>query len=104
MHDKKHEKYRGPVPVVVALIMKPMAAIIAALATKGPRTLKRSDSQHQSMMKKNVHRYGGAERPFDVASSNEPISEMMVGKKSGSDAKQTLLAIASMFEKSDSYT
>jgi hypothetical protein len=45
------------------------------------------------MMKKKHARYGGAERPFDWTSENEPISEMIVGTKSGSEAKETLLEI-----------
>ena len=48
--EKKTEKYRGPVPVVVAFTMKPMAAIKAENAQNGPRILKRSESQQTMMM------------------------------------------------------
>ena len=42
-------------------------------------------------MTKKVSKYGGALRPWLWIVVKEPISEMMVGTKSGRDAKQTLL-------------
>jgi hypothetical protein len=42
------------------------------------------------IMKKH-RRYGGAERPFDCNLVNAPSSEMMAGRKSGRDAKLTLV-------------
>lgn len=35
--------------------------------------------------------YGGAERPLEVIVENVPISEIMVGRKRGREAKETLL-------------
>ena len=48
--ERKMEKYRGPVVVVVALMMKPMPEIKPVNAQNGPRILKRSDSQVTRMM------------------------------------------------------
>jgi hypothetical protein len=45
------------------------------------------------MMKKKQAKYGGAERPFDWTSEKVPISAMIVGTKSGSEAKETLLEV-----------
>lgn len=39
---------------------------------------------------KKQSKYGGADSPLDVIVVKWPISEMMVGTKSGSDAKDTL--------------
>ena len=50
--ERKMLKYRGPEPVVVALIMKPMPAIVAASAQKGPRILKWSESQQNPIIVK----------------------------------------------------
>ena len=53
MHtDRKTDVYRGAVVSVVALMMKPMAAIVAASATNGPRTWHLSESQQKRMMTK----------------------------------------------------
>lgn len=38
-------------------------------------------------MQKNVRTYGGAVSPFDCIVVKAPISEMIVGANSGSDAK-----------------
>lgn len=93
MHtDKKTEVYRGAVVSVVALMMKPIAAIVAARATNGPRTLYLSESQQRRMMTKKQSTYGGALRPLDWIRVKEPISAMIVGTNSGSEAKETLLS------------
>jgi hypothetical protein len=70
--------------------MYPIAATNPAPATKGPRTPTLSEMKaHVTILMK--HRtYGGAERPFDWIAVKAPISEMMVGTKRGSEAKQTL--------------
>lgn len=47
---RKILKYRGAVVVVVALIMNPMAASVAARAQKGPRILNLSESQVRVMI------------------------------------------------------
>jgi hypothetical protein len=46
--------------------------------------------KEKMMIKMNVRRYGGAESPFAWIRENEPISAMMVGTKSGREAKETL--------------
>jgi hypothetical protein len=89
--DKKMLKYRGPVVSVVALMMNPMPARVAASAQKGPRILNLSDSQQKAMIVKKQRMYGGAERPWDWMRVKAPISEMMVGTKRGREAKDTLL-------------
>ena len=43
------------------------------------------------MIKKKQNRYGGADKPFEWISSHSPISSMIVGRKSGREAKETLL-------------
>ena len=88
--DKNTAKYLGPVLEVVAWMMKPIAPVIAAVAQNGPRILKWSDRNVMPIIKKKHNRYGGADRPFDVALLKEPISSIIVGTKSGSDAKETL--------------
>jgi hypothetical protein len=50
--DKKMLKYRGPVVLVVALMMNPMPARVAARAQKGPRILNLSDSQQNKIIVK----------------------------------------------------
>jgi hypothetical protein len=54
--DRNVEKYRGAAVVVVALMMKPIAASEAARATNGPRILYRSDSPQKRMMTKKQRR------------------------------------------------
>jgi hypothetical protein len=76
---------------VVALMMNPMPARVAARAQNGPRILNLSDSQQKEMIVKKQRMYGGAERPWDWMRVKAPISEMMVGTKSGREAKDTLL-------------
>lgn len=49
---KKQEKYLDPVLVVVALMMKPIPAMVAGMATNGPRILYRSESQQMAMTMK----------------------------------------------------
>jgi hypothetical protein len=63
--DRKILKYRGPVVLVVALMMKPMPARVAAR--------------------------GGADSPWDWMRVKVPISAMMVGTNRGREAKETLL-------------
>lgn len=63
--DKKIEKYLGPAPVVVALMMKPIAPSSAAAQQNGPRIWNLSDSQQNEIMVRNDRTYGGAERPWD---------------------------------------
>jgi len=46
----KRAKYLAPVLVAVARMMKPMAPMVAERAQKGPRILKRSESQQTVMM------------------------------------------------------
>lgn len=41
-------------------------------------------------MTKKQRTYGGAERPFDSIRVKAPISLMMVGRKSGREANETL--------------
>lgn len=89
--DRKVEKYLGPVVVVVALMMNPIPAIVDASTTNGPRTVKRSERKQKRRMMKKQKRYGGADSPLDWIRENEPISEMIVGRKRGRDAKETLL-------------
>jgi hypothetical protein len=45
--DRKMLKYRGPVVVVVALMMNPIPARVAARAQNGPRIWNLSDSQQK---------------------------------------------------------
>lgn len=42
-------------------------------------------------MRRKLRRYGGAERPFEVRELKVPKSRMMVGRNSGSEAKETLV-------------
>lgn len=78
-------------PVVVARITNPMKEVKAARAQKGPRILKRSESQQRVRMTKKQRTYGGEERPCDWMEVKDPISEMIVGTNSGKDANETLL-------------
>ena len=48
--DRKMLKYRGPVVVVVALMMNPTPARVAARAQKGPRIWNLSESQQKVMI------------------------------------------------------
>lgn len=88
--DKNAEKYLGAVPVVVALIMKPIAASSAARQLNGPRTCHLSESQQKSKIVANDRTYGGAERPCDWTVEKVPISLMSVGRNNGSEAYETL--------------
>ena len=63
--------------------MKPM---VAERQQNGPRTLKWSLSQQTALMYKKAAAYGGADRPLDWAGDHLPISLMIVGTKSGSEA------------------
>jgi hypothetical protein len=48
--ERKMLKYRGPVVVVVAFIMNPTPARVAARAQKGPRIWNLSDSQQKEII------------------------------------------------------
>jgi hypothetical protein len=89
--DRKILKYRGPVVLVVALMIKPIPARVAARAQNGPRILNLSDSQQNEMTVKKQKMYGGADSPWDWMRVKVPISAMMVGTKRGREAKETLL-------------
>lgn len=94
---RKMAKYLGPVLLVVARTTKPMNEVNAARAQNGPLILKRSESQQSVRMTKKQSRYGGAESPCDWMDVKVPISEMMVGTKSGKDANETLLQPVSAY-------
>jgi len=83
-------KYLGAVELVVAKMMKPIAAIMAAALRNGPRILNLSESQQKLIMPMKQRRYGGAASPLDWRAVKEPISEIIVGRKRGRDAKETL--------------
>jgi hypothetical protein len=62
----------------------------AGMATKGPRVLRWSERKALRTMMKKQKREGGAERPLDWMLEKEPISLIIVGRKTGSEAKVTL--------------
>lgn len=88
---RNEPRYRGPTPSVVPSRMNPTAAITAKSAQNGPRIRNLSDSTDVAIIRIKHSKYGGAVTPFDWTSLNDPISETIVGKKSGSEAKLTLL-------------
>lgn len=87
---RKMPKYRTGTELCVARRRYPIAATNAAPATNGPRTPTRSETKAQVTIQIKHSTYGGAERPFDWIEVKRPISEMIVGTKRGSEAKQTL--------------
>lgn len=76
--------------VVSAIIRNPIAAMKAFIATKGPRMCSLSEASAHAIIARKQNTKGGAVRPWDWTSEKEPISSMIVGRKTGSEAKLTL--------------
>lgn len=76
---------------VVPSRMKPIAERTANSAAKGPRIRSLSDTIEVTIIKMKQRRYGGAVIPFAWTSVKVPISDTMVGRNNGRDAKLTLL-------------
>jgi hypothetical protein len=87
---RKIPVYRAATPEETPRRQYPTVDTMAAAATNGPRNLARSLAKAQTRIAIKQTTYGGAERPLLVWWLNVPISEMMVGMKSGSDPKHTL--------------
>lgn len=68
-----------------------MAERRAEKAQKGPRMRSLSDTIETTMITMKQSRYGGAVIPLDWISVKLPISETIVGRKRGREAKLTLL-------------
>lgn len=91
MTDKNVDAYLGADVSVVALMMNPTAAIIDVSTRKGPRILRRSDSQEQRRMTRKQSAYGGAERPSDVTVLNEPVQTLALYDLSSQPSSPTHL-------------
>ena len=68
-----------------------MAERMANSAAKGPRIRSLSDIIDVTMIRMKHRRYGGAVIPLAWTSVKVPISDTMVGRNNGKDAKLTLL-------------
>jgi hypothetical protein len=77
--------------VVAPRRINPTAERKAKKAANGPRRRTLSESILTPMMRRKHKKYGGARRPFDSTVVNEPISETIVGRNKGREAKLTLL-------------
>jgi hypothetical protein len=83
--------YLDVTEVVAPSKMKPTAESKAKKAANGPRRRTLSDRILMAIMRRKHKKYGGARRPFDSTVVNEPISETIVGRNKGKEAKLTLL-------------
>lgn len=83
--------YLDVTDVVAPRRIKPTADRKAKKAANGPRRRTRSESILMAMMSRKHKKYGGASRPFDSTVVKEPISETIVGRNKGREAKLTLL-------------
>lgn len=86
---RKHPAYLVAMPVVVASMMNPTAAIRDIAAENGPLIPNLSAAQAVRIIMMKQKAYGGADIPFDWMIVNVPISEMMVGRKRGNEANDT---------------
>lgn len=83
--------YLDVTDVVAPRRINPTAERKAKKAANGPRRRTLSESILMPMMRRKHEKYGGARRPFDSTVVNEPISETIVGRNKGREAKLTLL-------------
>lgn len=88
---KKVPVYRDVTEVVAPRRMNPTADSKAKKAAKGPRRRTLSERILITMMRRKHKKYGGARRPFDSTVEKLPISETIVGRNRGKEAKLTLL-------------
>lgn len=83
--------YLDVTDLVVPSRMKPIAESKAKKAANGPRRRTLSERMLIIMIRRKHKKYGGARRPFASTVVKLPISETIVGRKRGREAKLTLL-------------
>lgn len=86
---KKQPKYLGPTPFAVAKITYPTPPMIVRAKIMSPRCWVRSAIHVVRIVRRNDKKNGGAVSPC-ASTFVKPISERIVGRKTGSDAKLTL--------------
>lgn len=83
--------YLDVTDVVAPKRTKPTAESKAKKAANGPRRRRLSERILAARIRRKHKKYGGASRPFASTGVNEPISETIVGRNRGREAKLTLL-------------